>query len=145
MIPGLIQERITHYHGDIVRSIFFIVVAFSFLVVPLWGHLLPFGNMFEIAAGISFVVLAGLTNPHSRGVMYLNIAAAALGAFLFELAAISFRSTDPIQLLFVREAAAVLLLTALYFSIKTARAMRLGKIGEVSRPWEFEKENEAQQ
>ena len=136
--PNTSIYRIPHYHGDTVRSLFLVTVGFSFLVIPLWGHILPFGNTFEVLGGIVLIALAGLTSPHSRFIMLLNCLVSGLGAFLLELSAISFRSSESLQLLLVREIEALILITALYFSVKTARAMMQGKVGQLPRPWEFD-------
>lgn len=141
-VPTPAHERIQHYYGDAVRTLFLATVALSFLAIPFWGHVLPFGTLFELEGGIILITLAGLVNPHSRWVMVLCAVAAGAGAFFLELAAISFRMTDSIPLLVIREAGALLLIAALYFSVKTLRAMSQGKIGEWSRPWEFEKKKE---
>lgn len=136
-MQNLGHETITHYYGDMVRILFFITVVLSFLAIPFWGHLLPFGNAFEILGGIVFVTLAGLTSPHAKTVMLVNAFASGIGAFLFEYAAVSFRAADSTQLLLAREMGALALLGALYFSIKTLRAISQGTVGEIPPPWEF--------
>jgi hypothetical protein len=133
-------DTIVHYHGDIVRMLFLATVGLAFVAVPFWGYLLPFGMVFEVASGIVLILLAGLTSPHSKVTIVLDAIAAALGAFLLEITAISFRSVDPIMLQIIREACALALLGAMYFSIKTLRAMMQGNIGILPRPWEFEED-----
>ena len=139
-----IFENIPHYYGDFVRLLFVATAALSFLAIPIWGQILPYGIVFEVIAGIVLVVLAGLTNPHSKWVMYWNILVSGLGAFLLEITAISLQPSSATMLLAIREVSVLLLITALYFSIKTARAMSQGKIGELPRPWEFEDSNKTQ-
>ncbi|CAN5733318.1 hypothetical protein BH11PAT2_BH11PAT2_07230 [soil metagenome] len=133
------NEVIPHYHGDIVRILLLTSVGLAFLAIPLWGHIMPFGTMFEVVSGLIVIVLAGLTNPHSQWIMGLNAIAAGIGAFLSELSAISLSHSDSVQLLIMREISALVLIVALYYSVKTLRAMMQGKIGELPRPWEFEK------
>lgn len=130
------HESIAHYYGDMVRALFFLTVVLSFIAIPFWGHLLPFGNAFEIAGGIIFIALAGLTSPHAKFVMVVNAIASGVGAFLFEYAAVTFRAVDSTQLLLAREMGALALLGALYFSIKTLRAISQGTVGEM--PWASE-------
>lgn len=121
------EDLIPHYHGDIVRILFVTTAALSFFSIPLFGHLLPkFGTLFEVAGGILLIALAGLTNPYGRHIMTLNIIVSGIGTFLFELTAISYREYDSIQLLIIREIGVLLLISALYFSVKTARAMAQG-------------------
>ena len=136
----LTAEKIPHYHGDIVRVLFFAATGLAFIGIPLWGHLLPFGTAFEVIGGIILIILAGLASPHSRWVMVASTIAAAFGALLLESTAISYHSHDSFILLIVRETGALLLIAALYFSVKTLRAMVQGTIGELPRPWEFEDE-----
>ena len=102
------------------------------VVVPLWGDLLPFGEqgaLLQIAIAIGLVILAGFTSPRSMLSIVLDLFAAGIGAFLLEAAAISFYRTDSWLLFFARELVAVMLLFALYFSVKTLRAMLVGSIG----------------
>lgn len=134
-------EPIAHYYGDTIRALFFSAVALSFVSIPFWGHVLPFSAEFEVFGGIVFIVLAGLTSPHSKAVILADAFVSGIGAFLLELSAISLRSQDPLALLIVREVSAILLIAALYFSVKTLRAISQGKIGESPRPWEFERSN----
>ena len=51
---------------------------------------------------------------------------------------ISQYAITPFLLFAAREAAALVLLFAFYYSVKTLRAMMLGKIGRMERPSEFE-------
>jgi hypothetical protein len=143
--PFKIFDYIPHYYGDVIRILFVVTAGLSFLAIPLWGDILPYGIVFEVFTAILLVVLAGLTSPHSKMVMYVNIIVAALGAFLLELTAISYRSSDSFMLLIVRELGALALVVALYFCVKTARAMSQGTIGEFPRPWEFETPEESKE
>ena len=130
-------EGIPHYYGDYVRILFLSTAALEFFAIPVWGDLLEFGMVFDIVSGIVLVLLAGLTSPQGKGMMTLNIVVSAIGAFMLELTAVSYQAKSSFMLLSVREAGAILLIMALYFSVKTLRAMIQGKIGEVSRPEDF--------
>ncbi|HWH16363.1 MAG TPA: hypothetical protein VNU25_02155 [Candidatus Paceibacterota bacterium] len=133
------RDSIPHYHGDKVRILFLATAAIGAVGIPFWGHLVPYGTLFEVLGGIVLIVLAGLANPRSRWVMVLSIIVAAFGVFLLEASAIAFHTRDPFELLVAREVTALLLGAALYFSVKTLRAMVQGRIGERPTPWEFEK------
>lgn len=133
------SSSIPHYHGDKVRFLFLAVAVLGFVGIPFWGHLVPFGTLFEVIGGLVLIVLAGLMSPRGKGVMTLSVVVAAFGAFLLEVSAISFHDQDSLQLLLARQTGALLLGGALYFAVKTLRAMAQGKIGEWPRPWEFEK------
>lgn len=133
---------IAHYYGDYVRMFFLGTAALSFVAIPVFGNVLPFGTLVQVSAGLLLVLLAGLTHPHSRMLQLYDAAVAGLGVLLLESAAISFYSIDSVQLFAVREASALMLLFAFYYSIKTLRAMSLGKVGQEERPWEFEETKE---
>lgn len=133
------RDAIPHYYGDKVRMLFLASAGLAFIGIPFWGHLTPFGTLFEVVSALVLIALAGLANPRSRWVMVLSIIASSFGAFLLEFSAISFHARDTIQLLLAREAGALILIAALYYSVKTVRSMAQGKIGEWPTPWEFEK------
>lgn len=117
-----------HYYGDRVRELFVGAAFLSFIAMPLWGNILPFGTFTQICAGLLLVLLAGLTDPKNQLVMVLNALYAGASVLLLESAAITLRTTESWQLFGVREAASLILLIAFYFSVKTVRAMSLGKI-----------------
>jgi len=126
-------ENIPHYHGDYVRILFVAITALSFFSIPLFGHLVPkFGTGLEVLGGILLITLAGLTNPNGKIIMTINCVVSAFGILLFELSAIAYRQYDPIQLLVVREIGVLLFLMALYFSVKTVRAMYSGTMNNDS-------------
>ena len=123
---------ILHYYGDPMRRLFVVAALIFVIAVPLWGDLLPFGenaHLLQIAIAIGLVILAGLTNPRSIAIFAVTMVAAALGTFLLEASAISFFPIDSFLLFSAREVAAIVLLFALYFSVKTLRAMMVGSIG----------------
>lgn len=129
---------IPHYYGDYVRQLFLGCAVLSAVAIPVWGNLVPFGTVVQVASALLLVLLAGITNPHSKMVMLYNVVVSGTGVLLLESAAISFYSVDSTGLFVCREAAAIALLFAFYFGIKTLRAMSLGKVGRQERPWEFE-------
>ena len=129
---------IEHYYGDYVRALFVGDAALSAVAIPLLGDLLPFGTFAQVGCTLLLVLLAGLINPHSKMLVVYGVIVSGVGVFLLESAAISFYPVDTMQLFAAREVAALMLLFAFYFSIKTLRAMMLGKVGKMERPWEFE-------
>src|SRR3989344_1476434 len=129
---------IEHYYCDYVRALFLAAAVLSSVAIPLFGDLLPFGTFAQVGCALLLVLLAGLTNPHSQMFMLYDAIVSGVGGFLLESTAISFYSADTVELFASREVAALALIFAFYFSIKTLRAMMLGKVGKVERPWEFE-------
>jgi hypothetical protein len=135
------HQTIPHYYGDTVRGLFIGAVVLGLLGIPVVGNLLPLSVGFDIIAGIILIALAGLINPHSKLVMGMSVIASSFAAFLFQYAAVTLSSTDPLLLSVGRQVEAIVFVTALYFSIKTLRAMTQNKTGEVEPPWEFEDEH----
>ncbi len=129
---------IPHYYGDYIRVLFLATAALSAVAIPIVGDLLPLGTFAQVGSAILLVLLAGLTNPHSKTILLYDTAVSGLGLLLLESAAISYYSSDSMQLFAVREVGALILMFAFYFSVKTLRAMSLKKIGKFGRPWEFE-------
>lgn len=132
------KPLVAHYHGDEVRVLFVATTILSFIVIPIWGNILPFGLLTQIGVGIALVFLAGITNPHSAFFIIVDALVAGAGVFLLEVAAITLYQADPFMLFLSRELAGVMLLLALYYSVRTLRAMVQGKVGKFAQPKEFE-------
>jgi hypothetical protein len=131
-------QNIPHYHGDYVRQLFVAAAALCLVAIPLWGDILPLGALVQIGSVILLVLLAGLTSPHGRIVLIFDAVVSALGILFLEGAAINLYAVDPFPLFLCREAAALLLLGAFYFSVKTARAMSQHKVGHLRDIGEFD-------
>lgn len=129
---------IPHYYGDRIRALFLATAVLSVVAIPTLGDLLPFGTLGQIACATLLVFLGGLTSPHSTLVLWYDAAVAGLGSVLLESAAINFYTGASLELFLAREVAALALMFAFYFSVKTLRARSQGKLGKAARPWEFE-------
>ena len=127
------KTQIPHYYGNSVRELFIVVALLFLITAPFSEALLPIGGVYSsythVVIALLLVLLAGLTNPRSMVSLVLDFAAALLGAFFLETAAISLYQSDSLAIFLAREAAAILFLFALYFSVKTLRAMIVGSIG----------------
>ena len=134
-----VSESIPHYYGNYVRAAFIAAAGLSFVVTPLWGDLLPFPVVLQVAAALALVLLAGLTSPQGHLIMIANAAVSAISIVLLESAAIIFRTVGPHyrELFVARELNVLLLLGALYFSMKTIRGMMAGKTGHNDSPLDF--------
>lgn len=121
-----------------VRRLFIASAAISLFIIPLWGNILPFGTGAQIAAAVLLAVLAGLTNPHGPFWVYCDIVVAAGSVFLLESTAIYYYAIDSFVLFMVREIEAIILLFALYYGVKTARAMWLHTVGHEGSLHEFD-------
>jgi hypothetical protein len=134
------RRDIPHYYGDYVRSFFIATAVLSFIATPLWGDLLPFGIIPQVGAAVLLVILAGVTTARNMPIMVLNAVYAAISVILLESYAIKLYHAQSTQLFIAREAGVLLMLAALYFSVKTVRAMLTGKLGHEDTALEFDDE-----
>lgn len=133
-------DGIPHYYGDKVRQLFIAMAVLSFVGMPLWGKLLPFvGTVPQVGAALLLVLLAGFTSARNVLLMVANATVAAVSVLLLESTAILYQGqgVNPMELFYAREAGVLLMLAALYYSIKTVRAMMAGKLGHPDSPLEF--------
>lgn len=137
-MPPFLSSSIPHYYGHVVRMLFIIVAVVSAVSIPVWGDLLPIGTFTQVVGVVMLVVLAGLTNPHGTMVLWADTAISAIGVVLLENAAISYYSADLVVIFLVREILVLLLLIALYYSLKTVRAMAQHTLGHSMRVGEFD-------
>lgn len=120
---------------------FFVGIAAVMLVLaPFWDSALYVSIPVDIGSALVLVILAAMTHPKKEFVMLLNTIVAALGTAANEvLALVAYFGGSP--LVFIgREAIVVGFIFALYFSLKTLRAMRLGQIGRREPPGEMREE-----
>lgn len=133
-------DGIPHYYGDKVRQYFIAASVLSFVGMPLWGKLLPFlGTLPQVGAALLLILLAGFTSPRNILLMIANATIAGVSVLMLESTAIIYEGlgAHPTELFFAREAVVLLLIGALYYSIKTVRAMMAGKLGHPDSPLEF--------
>ena len=120
------RKRVLHYHGDEVRTIFFIG-ALVLIVAQSTGADLPLSTFGAVASAILLVVAAGITNPDQSSIHWLNAAIAVIGTLVFGTTAVEhYRegfSIFDISFIYI-EALALLSLVALYFTTRTIRGKR---------------------
>jgi len=83
------SHEIPHYYGDYVRALFLGAAVLSAVVIPVFGNLLPFGTFVQVLSALLLVLLAGLTNPHSRMLILYDTIISGVGVLLLESIAIS--------------------------------------------------------
>lgn len=140
-LPRLqLGPHVAHYYGDYVRKLFLTAAVAMFLFAPfVGGALLPVLIPIQIGGGVMLIILAALTNPKNKLVMLADSTAAGVGVLVFETSAlVEYFSGDYLSFT-VHEVLALVLMFALYFSVKTVRAMQLGQIGKREAPGEFRK------
>ena len=133
-----IRALVIHYHGNIVRVLFIAAVVLLLVLTPIFGTILPGGIIFEVLSTVVLLGLAGLTSPRGRGVIIADAIVAGIGVVLIETLALELYSSDALNAFFARELVGLTFIFALYFSVKTLRAMQLHQTGKGPTPHEFD-------
>lgn len=138
-MPSILRlnPRIPHYYGDAVRKCFLLIACGLIFLAPVVGGYMPSLLPIAIVGAVILVCLAALTNPRKQWVMGANALTAGVGLIFAELIALMAYGSDEIVLFLTHQAIALVFLFALYFSMKTLRAMMLGTIGRRGRPSEI--------
>lgn len=135
-----IGGRIAHYYGDHTRKMF-LAVAVGFLIsAPFLTGVLSTIAPLQILFSPLLIGLSALTNPRNQLIMIGNAALAGVGIVVFELISIALFRQDYVWASIAYAIVALIYVFALYFSLKTLRAMRLGIIGKRDLPGEFMEE-----
>lgn len=117
-----------HYHGDIVRVLFF-VGAIILIVGESTGADLPLTTTGSVVAAILAVIAAGITNPAIVWIHWANAILAIWSALIFGVTAVNrFRAGDGVLDFLYIEAIALLSLIALYFTTRTLRGMYIRQL-----------------
>ncbi len=128
--------QIRHYYGDVVRALFIALAILCGVSIPAVGELqatAPIGVLVILV----LLILAGLTSPHGRVVLVLNAVAAGFVLVGAQITALEQYSQEFYVSFALLEAISVVSMVALYFSVKTVRAMYAEKIGKEDEPDEF--------
>ena len=131
---------IAHYYGDHIRKMFLGVAVALLVSAPFLSGVLEPLSPFHILIAPLLIGLSALTNPRNQLVMTVNVGVAVVGSIPFELIAFTLYRQGYVWSAICYEAIALTLVFALYFSLKTLRAMRLGIIGKRDLPGEFMEE-----
>ncbi|MHB1086293.1 MAG: hypothetical protein ACYCZ0_00925 [Minisyncoccota bacterium] len=131
---------LNHYYGDAVRMLFVAVAIMTGIAIPFSGEL-RMGALIGAPSIVVLLILAGLTNPHGKVVLALNALVAGVGVVFTQLIALAAFGASGYPFFAFMECMSVLLMTALYLSIKNVRAMAAHKIGKVDGAGEFEETN----
>ncbi len=139
-MPSLLRlnSSIPHYYGDAVRKCFLLIACGLIFLAPVFIGYLPALLPIVIVGVVLLVTLAALTNPKKQWVMTANALVAAAGILFAESIALLAYNDDQTILFLSHQVMAIVFLFAMYFSVKTVRAMMLGSIGRRGRPAEIE-------
>jgi len=120
------EKRLTrHYYGDIVRFLFMLAAIIMLITLPFLVDKLPTSVYVSIFIILAIGILAGITNPLQKWMSVLNGVISTAALFTFEYYAVSSLTNSGIKNLYfiTNQILAIVFLFALYYSIKTIRAM----------------------
>lgn len=118
------EPRHPHYYGDLIRKQLFFAAFVIMLAALIDEELRNFYLFVGLFGVVGFTILAGLTSPQKRSIMFTDVLVSAFMFLIFEYFAISAFTqyndfSDPI--FFFRQLIAVVYLITLYYSTKTLR------------------------
>jgi len=119
-----------HYHGDAVRALF-LIGAILIIVAESTGADLPLSTASAVLAAIILVIAAGITNPATQWIHWVNSLLAVLGTLIFGMTAVGrYRAGVSIfePSFFYIEGIALISLLALYFTTRTIRGIFLRRV-----------------
>lgn len=119
--PATLHPR---YYGTLVRKQLFFAALVILLAALIDNELRNFYLVVGLFGVVCLTILAGLTSPHKRGIMFTDMFVSAIMFLIFEYFAINAfvrygNFSDPI--FFFRQLIAVIYLVTLYYSTKTLR------------------------
>jgi len=113
-----------HYYGNIVRKQLFFAAFVIMIAALIDSELRNFYLFIGLFGVVGLTILAGLTSPQKRSIMFTDMCVSAIMFLIFEYFAINAfvryeNFSDPI--FFFRQLIAVIYLITLYYSTKTLR------------------------
>ena len=116
-----------HYYGDAVRFLFMLAAIIMLVTLPFLSGKLPVPIYVSILVILLIGILAGITNPLQKWISVLNAVIAVGASSIFEYYAVKSLVAYQVTTLYfiTNQALAFVFLFALYYSIKTLRAMYL--------------------
>lgn len=119
---------VEHYYGDILRRLFFTGSITILVTFPFFYNILTYSRVFILGCAILLILLAGLTSPKQRLIMFLNAVISFLAIIFFEYHSIQFYISDigsflKFFLFTISYFLSINFLFAFYYSVKTLRGM----------------------
>ncbi|HBH71622.1 MAG: hypothetical protein UU88_C0009G0025 [Parcubacteria group bacterium GW2011_GWC1_42_11] len=113
-----------HYYGNLIRKQLFFAAFVIMIAALIDSELRNFYLFIGLFGVVGFTILAGLTSPQKRGIMFTDVLVSSFMFLIFEYFAISAfiryeDFSDPV--FFFRQLIAVIYLVILYYSTKTLR------------------------
>ncbi len=125
---------VAHYHGDIVRLLF-IANAVLMLVMQFTGDRMPMTPAGLLVFVTTLVIAAGITNPASRFIHWVNLLISFTGLVIF--GSVSIERLDSVASFFTHDGIAgvitIVFLISMYLTTRTIRGVVTGTNPIISR------------
>ena len=122
--PIKIKDYHPPYYGDLVRKHLFFAAFVIMVAALIDSELRNFYLFIGLFGVVGFTILAGLTSPKKRSIVFTDVVVSAIMFLIFEYFAIfAFIQYESFSnsVFFFRQLIAVIYLIALYYSTKTLR------------------------
>ena|GEM_PF-1089047 len=115
-----------HYYGDIIRKLFFLGSIAILVTFPFFYDVLPYSGLSILGGATLFILLAGLTSPKQRLVLFFDAIVSFVAIVFFEYYSVQFYlwnngAFEKWFLFLVSYFLSINFLFAFYFSVKTLR------------------------
>ncbi len=124
--PG--KKKAKHYYGDTVRQLFLAGGIIILVAMPFYNNIIPADPILVTVLVVILALAAAITTIEKVWIMLINSIISAMFVVMFETYSVIYYVNDGTVLLLIRQAIALIFLFALYYSVKTLRAMFLHQI-----------------
>lgn len=124
--PG--KKKAKHYYGDTVRQLFLAGGIIILVAMPFYNTIIPADPTLVTVLVVALALAAAITTRGKMWIMLVNSIISAMFIIMFETYSVIYYIDDGTVLLLIRQAISLIFLFALYYSVKTLRAMFLHQI-----------------
>ncbi|MBI1833548.1 MAG: hypothetical protein HYR90_01855 [Candidatus Andersenbacteria bacterium] len=117
-----------HYYGDTVRRLFVAAGIVILVALPFFNDVLPVPTFISLLALLVVNIVAGLTNPMQRWIMFFDVIVSILALLSFEYHAISRYNDIPLALFATDQLLTIIFFFALYYSVKSLRGLMVSDL-----------------
>ena len=122
------SQKITHYYGNSVRTLFMLAAIIMVVSLPIFKLEIGFPVIVSVIAILILGLAAGLTNPQQSWDAGVNLVVSASGFLIFMTYAVNTYREKTLDRFFLTNLIlSFIFLLAVYFSVKTLRGAMLQK------------------
>jgi len=126
--PRSSGKKAAHYYGDTVRRLFIVGGILILVSMPFYNNIVPISPTLVTLAVIVLVLAAAITTRVKKWIIVVDSVLSAIFLIAFETYSVVYYLETGKVAFIIRQAVAIIFLFALYYSVKTLRAMYLNQI-----------------